>query len=61
MQILLVFLKQITCVESFGITECLTRLKRSTDFSMLKEPLLLLPVKISRIKMPKLKTSDFIE
>jgi len=48
-------------VESLGIIEWLTRLKRSTDCSMLKEPLLLIPVKISKIKTQKLKTSDFIE
>jgi len=61
MGIPLAFFKQITCVEILGKIEWLTRLKRSTDCSMLKEPLLLLPVKISKIKTPKLNTSDFIE
>jgi hypothetical protein len=58
-QTIVTFLQHDDCVE-FGKVWCHTRPKRSTDSSMLKEPLLL-PVKISKIKTPKLNTSDFKE
>jgi hypothetical protein len=45
----------------FVIVKILTELKRSTDCSESYEALFLLPVTISKIKTPKLNTSDLIE